>query len=69
MNLRFCRSARPIQPGDYVQFAYLPKSMQVTPILVTNVAKNGLVELYGRGWFQPHLLMRVPPAIARKQSA
>jgi hypothetical protein len=26
------RSVKPIEPGDYVQFAYLPPSMKVTPV-------------------------------------
>ena len=69
MNHRRCvrRSVKPIEPGDYVQFAYLPSSMKVTPVLVTAIAPNGMVEIYGRGWFQPYLLMKVdPPAQQNK---
>jgi len=48
-----------IKSGDHVQFAYLPSAMRVTPILVTDVAPNGMIQLGGRGWYQPHLLMKV----------
>ena len=55
------RSAKPIiiRPGDYVRFSHLPSAMNHGPFLVTATARNGLVELYGLGWFQPHFLMKV----------
>ena len=48
-----------IERGDYVLFRYLPIKMEPSPILVTGIAANGLVQLQGRGWFQPDLLKKV----------
>lgn len=50
---------KPIQPEDYVRFVHLPSAMNEGPFLVTAIAANGMVELYGKGWFQPYLLMKV----------
>lgn len=64
------RILTPLKRGDYIRFAHLPKTMEVTPIAVTAVAKNGMVELSGRGWFQSHLLEKVlPPAKLRKRAS
>lgn len=59
----------PIKIGDHVILRHLPSSMCVTPILVTDVAPNGMIQLSGRGWFQPYLLRKkqVPrPCIGRR---
>ena len=57
--------------GKYVQFRYLPKKHDPTPVLVLSAAPNGMIRLAGwAGLFAPHLFVVVaPPKKVPRRSA
>jgi hypothetical protein len=51
---------RPIQSGDYVRFAHLPRAAKPSPVMVTKILPNGMIRLLGWGGdFAPHLFVVV----------